>query len=56
MRKGIKIEDVIIELEDSLRFFKYEAEKTYEVEIDLQRFPILIKFRNRRKKELIMLP
>ncbi|ADB57517.1 GntR family transcriptional regulator [Archaeoglobus profundus] len=49
--KKIKIENVMIELEEPLRFFKFEADKIYEVEIDLQRFPIIKKFRSRNGGE-----
>lgn len=32
-------------------FFKFEANKTYEVEVDLQRFPIIRKFKTKRGNE-----
>ncbi len=49
--KEIKIENVIIELEEPPKFFKFKPRKIYEVEVDLQRFPVTRKFRNREGKE-----
>ena len=50
-KREVKVENIIIELEELPRFFKFEAGKTYEVEIDLQRFPIIGKFKNRNGEE-----
>lgn len=51
--KEIRIENIIIELEEPLRFFKFKANKVYEVEIDLQRFPEIRKFKNRNGNEYL---
>ncbi len=51
--KEIKTDDVVIEIEELPRSLKFEADKTYEVEIDLQRFPVIKKFRRRNGKEYV---
>lgn len=49
-QKGKKV--VIMQASPSqATFFKFEANKTYEVEVDLQRFPIIRKFKTKRGKE-----
>ncbi len=44
-------EKIIIELEEPPKFFKFEPNKTYEVLIDLQRFPVIRKFKNKKGEE-----
>lgn len=53
--KEIKIEDekkeIIIIHPTRPKFFKFEPNKTYEVEVDLQRFPEVEKFKNKNGNE-----
>lgn len=49
--KEIRVENVVIELEEPPKFYKFEPNKTYEVEIDLQRFPEVRRFRKKNSKE-----
>ena len=49
--KEVRIENVVIELEELSKFFKFEPNKTYEVEIDLQRFPVIRKFKKKNGEE-----
>ena len=51
MNREIKIENVIIEFEKPLKFFKFEDGKTYEVEIDLQRILTILSFKKKNGEE-----
>ena len=43
--------EITIIIPERPKFFKFEVNKTYEVEVDLQRFPIVRKFKNRKGEE-----
>ncbi len=55
--KSIKLRDeelgkeIQIIIPERPRFFKFEPNRTYEVEVDLQRFPELRKFKNKEGEE-----
>ena len=43
--------EITIIIPERPEFFKFKANKTYEVEVDLQRFPIVRKFKNKKGEE-----
>lgn len=43
--------EITIIIPERPKFFKFKANKTYEVEVDLQRFPIVRKFKNKKGEE-----